>query len=157
MPSDQGRRHPQHHLRGFLGIALHKYKSKSSEQLGTEAKQETLHKRVLSSRDLSSSGGFANVLAELTQAPMFSKEDSTSTFGQPKEKPENSKPHKNFDTVPFSVKYSVAKDTAKKPNMSVAVIPSSTLVTQANGDPDKLDQALQNIRIKLVSIVSIDL
>lgn len=150
MPTDQGRRHPQHHFGGFLGLALHKAKSKSSEHLDLDSHHRELDKRVLSSRDLTSGTGFDNVLAELNQQPKF---EETSSL-EPVEQLQSKKTKYGIaDTVPFSVKYSVSKDIDTTSTMSVAVASSSmqSQLISTNGDPDMLDQALNNIRMKLVS------
>lgn len=153
MPSDQGRRHPQHHFGGFLGLALHRTKSRSSESLDQRDQDKKLDKHVLSSRDLTASAGFDNVLAELNKQAKFneSEEDPSAS---PVEGSRQRKARVD-DTVPFSVKYAVAKNTATKSTfstMSVAVMSptSQTPVISTDGDPDMLDQALTNVRMKLV-------
>lgn len=109
-----------------------------------------MDKRVLSSRDLTASTGFDNVLAELNQQTKFKKSESSSSLEGNKQRQSCTD-----DTVPFSVKYSVCKDTATKSTMSTSVaVVSSNSQLQAipnDGDPDMLDQALGNIRAKLVS------
>ena len=166
MPSDQGRRHPQHHFSGFLGRSFRRTKSKSSEHLdpGSQDKKLDKRKRVLSSsRDLAPGDGFDNVLAELSKQEKFeeSEKDTSCSVG-PVEQSQASKQPKTCvdDTVPFSVKYAVAKNTTTQPTfsmMSVAVMsPTTTTTTQfpvipTDGDPDMLELALTNIRTKLVS------
>lgn len=140
MPTDQGRRHPAHHFGGFLGLALHRAKSKSTEHLHPESRQhKKLDKRVLSSRDLAS--GFDNVLAE---QPKFRK--SEEEIRSPAALAESKR--YTGDSVPFAIKYAVSKDTTTKLAMSVTAASAST---QSQSDPDMLDQALSNIRMKLVS------
>lgn len=146
MPSDQGRRHPRHHFGGFLSLALHRTKSKSSEHLDPESQK--LDKRVLSSRDLAAGTGFDNVLAELNKKTKFKKSGSSSSL-------EGNKQRKSCteDTIPFSVKYSVSKDNTTTMSTSVAVVSTNSQpqTIPNDGDPDMLDQALSNIRTKLVS------
>lgn len=148
MPSDQGRKHPQQRLGGFLGLALNRAKSKSTEQLlNSDDQCHKLHKRVHSSRDLSVGAGFANVLAELNQQPIFKK--SEENLAEQKEVPQSNEPKK------CTVKYS---DTVKKATMSVAVAVNSntkTLASSALEDTDgniDMEQAFDNIKMKLVSV-----
>jgi hypothetical protein len=141
MPSDQGRRPPQHHLRGFLARSLHRTKSRSSEHLESEGLEEPkLNKRVLSFRDLTASTGFDSVIAEFNK---FKKSENST----PVQQSHTSKQRKSCvdDTGPFST---------TKSTMSVAVMSSNTqtsVLPTVDGDPDMLDQALSNIRLKLVN------
>lgn len=144
-----------------MGLALHRAKSKSSEHLHPGSEPKKLDKCVLSnsSRDLTSGIiGYDNVLAELGQKPKFRK--SQEEIQSPAEPAEESQVKKRYtaDTIPFSVKYSVSKDTspATKLTMSVAVTSTNTQ-SQGNrtngGDPD-MDRVLSNIRMKLVSCIN---
>lgn len=143
MPSDQGHHQLSHHFGGFLSVALHRAKSKSSENLNstgasTSPKQK---KRVFSSRDLTSEAVFES---EPSKQRML--KNSADTSSKQKELPQIRKCCA-ADTVPFSVKYSVAKE--KKSTMSTAIMTSSP-IPAVSGDSDTLDQALQGIKIKLV-------
>lgn len=143
MPSDQGHHQLSHHFGGFLSVALHRAKSKSSENLNsigasTSPKQK---RRVFSSRDLTFGAG-----SDSEPSKQCMLKSSADTSSKQKELPQINKPRKccAADTVPFSVKYSVAKE--KKSTMSTVVMTSSPIPAVS----DTLDQALQDIKIKLV-------
>ena len=108
-----------------------------------------MNKRVLSFRDITDSS--ADVVKELNK---FKESDSSS-----EDQPQTTSRRKSCieDTVPFSVKYSVSKDTTEKstvPTMSAAVMSTNIPQVQINppvdGDPAMLDQALSSIRLRLV-------
>lgn len=135
MNPDQGRRtHP--HFGGFLGI-LHRYKSKSTEQIDEAHLGTKLSKQALSFRDLSSNAG-------LESEPLISRSIDEE------EQPNRNKSRKSSCKENTATKFSVGK---KKQAMSASTGPPSPVprTTSATGVTDLLDQTLNDVRVKLVS------
>ena len=130
----QGQRRTHTHFGGFLGI-LHRSKSRSTEHIdAAHFGFNKLSKRASSFRDLSSSAG-------LESEPLLSE-----TIEE--EEPNN----KSRKSAHKDTKFPGGK---KKQAMSGSTGPASPVsrATSAPGDTDLLDQTLNDVRVKLVSVL----
>lgn len=136
--------HRSHHFGGFLGLALHKIRSKSTNQLKDEQEERPRpRKRAFSLRDLLSvSSTSFEYIEELPSIDSkFGNSDVTTiaAFVEPEL-------HSKCSRATSSL-----KSSPDKQSMSAASISASISSPSISSDADVLDQTLLSIRTKLVS------
>ncbi len=143
--------HRAHHFGGFLGLALHKIRSKSTDQLKDEQKEHSKpRKRALSSRDLSSVSSTSFEYTQEEQPSITNDSGVTTTIAVFVEPELHSKCSRASSFLKCGLS-TPKKQPASAASMSVRVSSPSSSITS---DADMLDQTLLNIKMKLVSIIT---